>query len=166
VNNCFEFVEQENAQSFFDDSLCGCYVIYSKKSLYYYIGYSSNIRERLRTHYLNLKSLYPSRKGDLFTFYIESCVKDKVNIYIEMGPVCRAEHVLYVNLCRGSHTKLYSNYFKLFLQKYRDYKLSLGEYFILELYTDLVGKILEQSLIYYYNPRGSSLRIRSQPPLQ
>lgn len=52
-----------------------------------------------------------------------------------MGPVC-----------------LYPNYLKTFLQKYPDYKLNVGEYFILELYTDLVGKILEQSLIYYYNP--------------
>ena len=38
-----------------------------------------------------------------------------------MGPVC-----------------LYPNYLKTFLQKYPDYKLNVGEYFILELYTDLV----------------------------
>jgi hypothetical protein len=138
VNNSFEFIEVKKDKSLFDDYKfipCGCYVIYSKKTLYYYIGYSTNIIDRLDTHYLNLKSLKASRLGDLWDFYIKSCIEKKVKIDIEMGPVC-----------------LYPNYLKTFLQKHPDYPLNVGEYFIMELYTDLVGKILEQSLIYHYNP--------------
>lgn len=138
VNNSFEFIEVKKDKSLLDDfefTPCGCYVIYSKKTLYYYIGYSTNIIDRLNTHYLNLKSLRASYLGDLWCFYLKSCIENKVNIDIEMGPVC-----------------LYPNYLKTFLQKYPDYNLNVGEYFILELYTDLVGKILEQSLIHYYNP--------------
>ncbi len=138
VNNSFEFVEVKKDKSLLDDfefTPCGCYVIYSKKTLYYYIGYSSNIINRLNTHYLNLKSLRALGLGDLWCFYLKSCIEKKVKIDIEMGPVC-----------------LYPNYLKTFLTKYPDYKLNVGEYFILELYTDLVGKILEQSLIYHYNP--------------
>lgn len=68
VNNSFEFIEVKKDKSLFDDSEfipCGCYMIYSKKTLYYYIGYSTNILDRLNTHYLNLKSLRASRLGDL-----------------------------------------------------------------------------------------------------
>lgn len=154
--------------SLFDDSLCGCYIIYSKNSLYYYIGHSNDIRGRLKTHYKNFKSLLQRYsllsnqqlttkegidfgfidnasyiestlggigKRDLFKFYINSCYENKVDFDIEMGPIC-----------------LYQSYFQGFLQKYPDYKLSVGEYLILTFYSDLIGKILEQSLIYYYNP--------------
>ena len=68
VNNSFEFIEVKKDKSLFDNYKfipCGCYVIYSKKTLYYYIGYSTNIIDRLHTHYLNLKSLKASRLGDL-----------------------------------------------------------------------------------------------------
>lgn len=165
-----------------DNSGCGCYIIYSKNSLYYYIGYSKDIKSRLKTHYNNLKSLNSScsvpygtaidlkgegeftrgkilkelvdsvvsdevynasesGKKDLFKFYINSCYKNKVDFDIKMGPIC-----------------LYSNYFSSFLQKYPDYKLNAGEYLILTFYTDLVGKILEQSLIRHYNPLLNSLK--------
>lgn len=134
----------------------GCYIIKSKKSLYYYIGYSDVIDKRLNTHFRYFKSLNhtflqpqanplqlggssniyllssrnhipasPNPKDrdegwydagssatDLFKFYIDSCYKNKVDFDIEMGPIC-----------------LYQNYFKAFLQKYPDYKLSVGEYF-------------------------------------
>ena len=136
VNNNFKFIEYvEKNKSLLDDfefTPSGCYMINSKNSLYYYIGYSSNILDRLNTHHRSLKSL---GGGDSFSFYINSCIKNKVNFEIEMGPVC-----------------LYPNYLKTFLQKHPDYKLNVGEYFILEFFTDLVGKILEQSLIHYYNP--------------
>ena len=60
---------------------------------------------------------------------------------IEMGPIC-----------------LYKNYLKVFLQNYPDYPLTVGEYLILSFYTDLIGIILEQSLIYYYNPLLNRLK--------
>ena len=115
-----------------------------KNSLYYYIGYSSNIIDRLSTHHRNLNSLIKEddlemskamQPSNSFAFYINSCIKNKINFLIEMAPVC-----------------LYPNYLKNFLQKHPDYKLNQGEAWILEYFTDLVGKILEQSLIHYYNP--------------
>lgn len=58
-----------------------------------------------------------------------------------MGPIC-----------------LYKNYLKKFISKYPDYKLSVGEYLILTYYTDLIGKIMEQSLISHYNPLLNGLK--------
>jgi LAGLIDADG DNA endonuclease family len=132
VNDCFTFIEKPKAHSLFEDSMCGCYIIYSRKSLYYYIGYSTDIKKRLITHY---KNIIFSNNGELWDFYINSCIENKVKIYIDMGPIC-----------------LYQNYFKAFIQENPDYKLTVGEYFILTFHTELVGKILQQSLISYYNP--------------
>lgn len=151
----------------YDASWCGCYVIYLKNSLYYYIGYSSAIAKRLSSHVSVVKKvgseifLHTLRKRvspDLhwrsattsivseskdhitleerrnkktpLDFYIESSVENLHEFDIDMGPIC-----------------LYKNYLKKFISKYPDYKLSVGEYLILTYYTDLIGKIMEQSLI-------------------
>lgn len=49
--------EYQKRDYLLDDSLCGCYIIQSKKSLYYYIGYSDVIDKRLNTHFRYFKSL-------------------------------------------------------------------------------------------------------------
>jgi hypothetical protein len=91
-----------------------------------------HLRNRLRMQRQNILSSKFSTQWD---FYISSCCYNKVDIVFMAGPIC-----------------LYKNYFKAFIQKYPDYKLSVAEFLILRFCTELIGKILEQSLIYYYNP--------------
>ena len=125
----------------YGDSWCGCYVIYDTNSLYFYIGHSKDFKPRFNSHILNLKHSVnklnesPQHSLNLFDFYIKSCIANRVSFDIEMGPIC-----------------LYKCYFKEFVKKYPDYKFSVGEYLILNFITDLVGKIMEQSLIFFYNP--------------
>jgi hypothetical protein len=155
---------------------CGCYVIYSEKSLYYYIGYSKDIDNRLSSHVSKIKkyhldsysyfkerySLYLQSRITLFPddtrrlergerclefvgspldFYLISCIKNKHNFNISMGPIC-----------------LYKNFLIEFTSKYPDYILSLLEHSILTYYTELIGKMMEQSLIYHYNPLLNNLK--------
>jgi hypothetical protein len=88
----------------------------------------------------NLKSLSFS-SSNLFDFYINSCIENKVELDIELGVIC-----------------LYKNFLKEFKHKNPDYKLNVGEYLILNFFTDLIGKLIEQSLISYYNPLLNHLK--------
>lgn len=169
-------INEKKEKPHFDKDWCGCYVIYSERSLYYYIGYSKDIGNRLNSHVSNIKSyhidsyshvekrysLYSQLRtscsshyslrdrgidellylaGTPLDLYLTSCIKYKHNFNISMG--------LFV-------------FIKIFLikftSKYPDYKLSLLELSILIYYTDLIGKIMEQSLISHYNPLLNNLK--------
>lgn len=119
----------------------GCYVIIFNNKLYYYIGSSTNLKERIRTHTNNILNYIKGNNNDLnemLKFYLTSlhkqgCEKDDFNFSIK---------IIYMN----------THYLNLFKYIYPDYKLSKGEFIILSKITDFLIKILEKSLIFKFKP--------------
>lgn len=160
----------------FDKDWCGCYIIYSERSLYYYIGYSKVIEDRLNNHVSKIKKYHLDSYSDFktrYSFYlrsmnmssgddslddkgVESCL-NFVGAPLDFYIISCIKNKHKFNISMGPIC-LYKNFFIKFTSKYPDYKLSLLEHSILTYYTDLIGKIMEQSLISHYNPLLNSLK--------
>lgn len=106
------------------DSMCGCYIIMFNNPRYFYIGYSSNIKKRLHSHFLKIREIinrlrffdqnslnnavfnYKS-STDILPFFLASCLANNILIHCKMAPIY-----------------LYTNLYSKFLFIYPDYKLS------------------------------------------
>jgi len=135
------------------DTLCCCYIIIFNNNLYYYIGSSINILDRVKNHNSNIENIiyellynlglssenYCKCKPDankLWYNFIESEIKYNEELNYKIIPIYFS-----------------TNYLNKFQLLHPKYKLSKGEWIILKYITDLTIKILEQSLIYKFQPK-------------
>lgn len=169
-------INETKEKPHFDKDWCGCYVIYSEKSLYYYIGYSKEIGNRLDSHVSKIKKYHLDSYSyfkERYSFYLQSRITSFADDSLQDIGVERSLDFVgtpldfYLISCIKTKHKfninmgpicLYKNFLRKFTSKYPDYKLSLLEHSILTYYTDLIGKIMEQSLIYHYNPLLNNLK--------
>lgn len=129
------------------NSLCtGCYIITFQNKYYYYIGSSTNLRDRMKTHTTNINSFLSNRNSSLsefFKFYLNFCKKQKSKSNDSLNFNIK---ILYLS----------TNYLNLFRLIYPHYRLSKGEWLLLSKITDFFIKILEASLIIKFHPKLNS----------
>lgn len=130
-----------------------CYVIVFNNNLYYYIGSSIDILNRVKTHNLNLENeiysvlgLSRKAKKSFFTesilpYYIESEISTNYELSYKIHPIY-----------------IYTNYLNKFSLLHPQHRLSKGEWILLKYITDLIIKILEQSLINKFKPKLNSIQ--------
>lgn len=134
------------------DILSCCYVIAFKNNLYYYIGSTINIKDRVRDHYLKIQRIIEKVTKD--GFYNNRDVKtyynsNKLEYYIASEIINHKINLEYTIL------PIYfcTNYLKNFEMLNPEYELSKGERLLLISITELIIRILEQSLILEFKPK-------------
>ena len=137
IPKLFEFKENVISLLKVKDRVAGCYIIMFKNRYYYYIGSSTNLKQRINTYNSTLNNL----NGKNF-LNVKLNWELKSLILWEDFDVDYEINVLYLT----------NNYINLFESYYPDYKLNKGEYILLKKITDFYIKVLETSLINTYTP--------------
>jgi hypothetical protein len=127
----------DNCVSYFEDKTC-CYIITFNNNLYFYIGSTINIKNRIKSHNKNIDSL-GKNLSEIFKYFLNSEIHENKIIEYKIRPI-------YLGI----------NYFTKFKNLFTDYKLSKGEWLLLKKITELIIRILEQSLILNYKPKLNS----------
>jgi hypothetical protein len=122
-----------------------CYIIKFNHNLYFYIGSTTKIMNRIHSHNTNVLNIvknlpYIKKDCKLFDYFIKDEIRHKGHLSYKILPIY-----------------LGYNYLNKFLLLYPDYKLSRGEWILLSSITDFIIKLLEQSLINYFKPRLNEL---------
>jgi hypothetical protein len=135
----------------FDIMSC-CYAILFNNNLYYYIGSTTNIKDRVKNHHSNIQKIIHKVIWDGFYYNHDAKVHYNSNILeyfiaseILNGKINIDYTIIPVYFC--------TNYLKKFANLNPDYKLSKGEWILLTSITELIIKILEQSLIVMFKPK-------------
>jgi hypothetical protein len=133
-----------------------CYAILFNNNLYYYIGSTTNIKDRVKNHHSNIQKIIHKVIWDGFYYNHDAKVHYNSNILeyfiaseILNGKINIDYTIIPVYFC--------TNYLKKFANLNPDYKLSKGEWILLTSITDLLVKILEQSLIVKFKPKLNTL---------
>ncbi len=133
--------------------ISACYAITFNNNLYYYIGSSTNIIQRVKAHNSKIEQ------------YIGNVLRDP-----RYSPDCNYNtsilpYLIYSEILNnyGIGYKIHpiyivTNYLRKFQLLYPDYKLSRGEWIILNYATEFILKVLEQSLINKFNPKLNSIK--------
>lgn len=134
------------------DILSCCYAIIFKNNLYYYIGSTANITDRVRDHHLKIQRIIGEVVRD--GFYYNRDVKTYYNsnmlqYYIASEILNEKRNIEYTIL----PVYFCTNYLKKFELLNPDYRLSKGEKTLLLSITELIIRILEQSLIIKFKPK-------------
>lgn len=140
----------------YESYLSCCYIIKFNHNLYFYIGSTSNLIKRIQSHntnVLNVVKNLPYIKKDSVRNQPGKPVNSKLFDYFIKDEIRHIGELSYKIL----PIYLGYNYLKKFLLLYPDYKLSRGEWILLSSITDFIIKLLEQSLINYFNPRLNEL---------
>jgi hypothetical protein len=134
-----ELTKQKGDHCFsdFDDKTC-CYIITFNNNFYFYIGSTTNIKDRIKSHNNNINS-FDKDLSELFKYFLNSEIHENKIIEYKIRPI-------YLGI----------NYLIKFKILFTDYKLSRGEWLLLKKITELIIKILEQSLILNYKPKLNS----------
>jgi predicted GIY-YIG superfamily endonuclease len=127
----------DDCVSYFEDKTC-CYIITFNNNLYFYIGSTTNIKNRIKSHNNKINS-FDKDLSELFKYFLNSEIHENKKIEYKIRPI-------YLGI----------NYFTKFKNLFPDYKLSKGEWLLLKKITELIIKILEQSLILNYKPKLNS----------
>lgn len=134
------------------DILSCCYAIIFKNNLYYYIGSTANITDRVLDHHLKIQRIIGEviRDGFFFNRDVETYYNSNILQYYIASEILNHKinieyTILPVYIC--------TNYLKRFELLNPDYKLSKGERLLLLSITDLIIRILEQSLIVKFKPK-------------
>lgn len=143
-------VSYSNSNSF--DIMSCCYAILFSNKLYYYIGSTSNIEDRIKNHHSNIQKII--RKVIWEGFYYNHDPKIHYNSNM-------LEYFIATEILKGKIKVDYviipiyfsTNYLKKFIKLNPDYFLSKGEWILLTLVTELIIKILEQSLLVKFKPK-------------
>ena len=130
-----------------------CYAIVFNNNLYYYIGSSTDIINRVKTHNSTIRD---SINRIFMTNHKEKTKPFEVSILpyfipseiLENHELCYKIQPIYIS----------TNYLKKFEALYPQYRLSKGEWIILKYITDLIVKILEQSLIDKFKPKLNTIQ--------
>ena len=117
-----------------------CYIITFNNKVYYYIGSSTDFKKRFNTHTLNINN-YKENKNNTLT-----------GIFKEFLDSIRKNAGFNINIIYLSH-----NYLTLFQTEYPYYKLSKGEFILLNKISDFLVKTLEISLFEKFHPKLNSL---------
>jgi hypothetical protein len=136
------------------DSFSCCYAITFNNNLYYYIGSTTNITDRVKNHHTNLQKIIHKVTRDTLDPFIN--VNDIISTFLEhyiLSEICRNINLEY----KISPVYISTNYLKKFELLNPQYKLSKGEWILLTSITDLLVKILEQSLIVKFKPKLNTL---------
>lgn len=139
----------------FDIMSC-CYAILFNNNLYYYIGSSSNIKDRIKNHHSNIQKIIRKVIWDGFYYnydpkihynsnILEYFIASEILVPCERGKIKVDYTIIPIYFC--------TNYLKKFIKLNPDYFISKGEWILLTLATELIIKILEQSLMVKFKPK-------------
>lgn len=123
-----------------------CYIITFSNKYYYYIGSTTNIKDRFKTHSHNINSYIKMKKNTLneyFKYFLDS----------EISYLKSKEGQKYALYFKISTLYLFPNYLNKFLSIYPNYRLSKGEWLLLDMINDLIIKTLEESLMIKFKPK-------------
>jgi hypothetical protein len=134
-----------------------CYIINFKNKYYYYIGSTTNIKERFKAHsdninkFLNNKFLN-NNNNDTLSVLFQYFLSSEFDYYSYNNPYSNTQIQNLLNL-NINVLYLSPNYFNLFKLIYPDYCLSKGEWLLLSKITDFLIKTLEENLITEFQPK-------------
>lgn len=129
-----------------------CYVIIFNNNLYYYIGSTIDIINRVKTHNSNIENIIQN-------ILYSNCNLLKLFSMSILPYFIKSEIIHNYGLCYNIlPIYISTNYLKKFNLLYPLYKLSKGEWIILKYVTDLTIKILEQSLIDKFKPKLNTIK--------
>nr|YP_010697826.1 NADH dehydrogenase subunit 4 [Porodaedalea chrysoloma]WCF76787.1 NADH dehydrogenase subunit 4 [Porodaedalea chrysoloma] len=122
-----------------------CYIITFENKYYYYIGSTANIKNRFKTHTLNINNYYVNNSTKGLSNFLKYFL---INEYNGKKPTNFNINIVYLT----------TNYLNKFQEIYPNYKLSKGEWILLNKITDFIVKILEESLILHFHPKLNSAK--------
>jgi hypothetical protein len=125
-----------------------CYIIIFKNKYYYYIGSTTHIKDRLKTHSKNINHHIEHEDNTLnqiFKYFIDSEINYLKNRSRKKGKKTLDFRIKILYLS--------TNYLNKFKKTHPDYELSKGEWILLYMITDFIIKTLEESLIIEYLPK-------------
>lgn len=142
----------------------GCYIITFNNKFYYYVGSTTNLKNRINTHNLNIKeyikalgikdykAIRENSLNDMLKFYLNSIILEPVSSNSKIENSLDIQKLSTLGL-QIKILYLSTNYLNLFKSIYSDYKLDKGEYLLLSKITDFLVKLLESSLIRKFQPK-------------
>lgn len=134
------------------DNLNCCYAVIFNNNLYYYIGSTTNISDRVKNHHSNIQKIIRKviegglyYNHDVKTYYNSNILEYFIASEILNGKINIKYFILPLYFC--------TNYLKDFVKCNPNYELSKGEWILLTSINNLIIKILEQSLIVKFKPK-------------
>jgi len=127
-----------------------CYIIIFDNKNYYYIGSTTQIKNRFKAHSENIKNYIEMKKEGLNEFF-ERFLDTEIN-YLNKNSKNKKTQKNFLNF-KLKPLYLSTNYLNKFKQIFPNYVLSKGEWLLLNMITDLIVKTLEESLIIKFQPK-------------
>jgi predicted GIY-YIG superfamily endonuclease len=135
-------------------SLFACsYIITFDNKFYYYIGSTTNIKNRFKVHTDNINNYYIKEYSKLNEFFFHFLDEEHSYSIIHKKDFIRRSSSQNIINFDINVVYLSTNYLNKFKQIYPSYKLSKVEKLLLNMTSDFVIKTLEQSLLIKFQPK-------------